>query len=179
MKTSIVVALVMVLGLTGVTCMAQTAHEFDAAAYTKIAKQCIVKSIKGDTSGMQENLQELVEMGVAGCLEHQGEAETPAKEVELMQLTIDNAGGMSQLTLDDVEAQWHEGGTPKAKGIDIDAFDHFDEVMCHLDAVVHPATCIICLREYNATDDADRKDELMAQIKDELKEVVEHLKHLE
>ena len=35
------------------------------------------------------------------------------------------------------------------------------------------------LNEYKKTGDEDRKDELLEQIKDEIKEVVEHLKQLE
>ena len=114
-------------------------------------------------------------MGIDGCNEHMGEAETPANEKKIMQITIDNGNRMSKLSLDEVEAQWHEGGALKKEGINIDGFDHFDEVMCHYDAVVHPATCIICLNEYKKS----KSEDLLEQVKDELKEVIQHLKHLD
>ena len=54
-------------------------------------------------------------------------------------------------------------------------YDHFAEVMCHYDTVVHPATAIIALKEYKKTNN----EEYVEQVKDELAEVVQHLKHLE
>ena len=46
--------------------------------------------------------------------------------------------------------------------------------MCYYDAVVYPATAIICLKEYRNT----KNDELLEQVKAELVEVREHMKHL-
>ena len=63
----------------------------------------------------------------------------------------------------------------KANGIDISTYDHFSDVMCFCEAVVHPATAIICLKEYKKT----KNEELLEQMKAELAEVREHLKHLE
>ena len=159
------------------TAFAQTKHDFDAKGYTKTAKKAIGMIISGnvDADKMQADMEKLVTMGVDGCREHMGEKETPEIEKKLMQLVIDNAGKMKSMSLKAIEAQWHEGGTPKAKGIDTSKFDHFAEVMCHFEAVVHPATAIICLKEYKKT----KKDALLEQVQGELQEVVEHLKHLE
>ena len=156
---------------------AQTKHEFDKAAYEKIARKTIGRIVSGnvDTEIMIADMEELIEMGIRGCKEHMGEPETPDQEKKVMKIVIDNAYGMKSLPLDEIEAQWHKGGVLKAKNIDIDDFDHFSEVMCHYDAVVHPATAIIALKKYKKTHSEDFLQQAMA----ELAEVVEHMKHLE
>lgn len=154
-----------------------THHEFDTATFDKLAKQTIGMVVSGnvDADKMMANLEKLVELGVFGCKEHMGEPETPDAEKKIMKFTIEQSDKMVSLSLEDIEALWHEGGFLKKNGIDIHKFDHYDEVMCHYDAVVHPATCIICLNEYKAS-----KDEgMLEQIKAELSEVREHIKSLE
>ncbi len=156
---------------------AQTHHQFDVKLFDKIAKRTIGAVISGDVDAdaLLADMEKLLDIGIAGCKEHMGESETPENEKKLMKLTIDNGKKMTTLSLDEIESQWHDGGAPKAAGIDIDKWDHFDEVMCHYDAVVHPATCIICINTYKKT----KNEEMLDQIKDELSEVREHLKHLE
>lgn len=165
-----------------------TKHEFDKKTFDKIAKKTIGAIIKGQVNPtkMMEDLEKLTDLGVAGCKEHMGEPETPDHEKKLMQMTADagqkDKSGkrkMTALTLEKIEQQWHEGGAAKQAGIDIESFGHFSEVMCHYDAVVHPATCIICLKEYQKTTDNSRREVLLSQMKAELQEVREHLKHLD
>ncbi|MEA3348444.1 MAG: hypothetical protein U9Q39_05200, partial [Pseudomonadota bacterium] len=107
--------------------------------------------------------------------EYIAKKETPAAEVELLEITIANAAAMSSLPMAEIEAQWHGGGFLKDKGIDVGKFGHFDKVLCFYDALVHPATVIICLKQYQHSSDQG----LLDQAKDELMEVVEHMKHLE
>jgi len=156
---------------------AGTKHEFDKKTYDKIAKRNIGRLISGnvDADTMMMDMEQLVELGIAGCKEHMSEAETPALEAKMMRITMDNAQRMSLLTLDQIEEQWHEGGVLRSNGIDINKFSHFDEVMSHFDAVVHPATVIICLKQYKKT----KNVALLEQAQDELEEVREHLKHIE
>jgi len=170
------ILMVMVIGLVS-NVFAGTEHQFDTKSYDKIAKKTIGRVISGniDADKMLADMEKLVKLGVAGCKEHMGEAETPPLEAKIMKYTIENANKMGSLTLGQIETQWHEGGFLKAKGVDTSGFDHFAEVLCHYDAVVHPATAIICLKEYKKT----KNGELLEQLKDELAEVREHLKHLE
>lgn len=178
-RSMIIVAVVCVVALScGPAVMAQdTHHEWDVKGYDAIAKSIIGSVIAGniDVNSMMNDCQKLVEMGVEGCEEHMGEPETPADEKKLMQLTIDQVDKMVQLTLEEIEAQWHDGGAAKTQGIDLDKWDHFAEVCCHYDAVVHPATCVIALKAYSENGDEAYLD----QIQDELAEVREHLKHLD
>ena len=176
MKGLICILAVLVFGLVS-SVFAGSAHQFDVKSFDKIAKRNIGRVVSGniDADKMLADMEELVKIGIAGCKEHMGEAETPPEEVKIMKITMENANKMASLTLNDIEAQWHEGGALKANGIDTSKYDHFAEVMCHYDAVVHPATAIICLNEYKKTSNED----LLEQVKDELAEVREHLKHLE
>lgn len=152
-------------------------HTFDKNSYDKIAKKTIGRVISGniDADAMLTDMKKLLALGIEGCKEHMSEPETPANEVTIMKITIEYAEKMTSLSLDEIEKQWHQGGVAKAEGIDMASLDHFSEVLCHYDAVVHPATAIICLNEYKKTNN----DELLEQVQDELAEVREHLKHLD
>ncbi|MGA1823622.1 MAG: hypothetical protein ACMUIP_03085 [bacterium] len=156
---------------------AQTIHQFDVAIYKEIARQTVGNIIKGTVNAdeMIANMEKLLALGKEGCAEHMNEAETPPVEAKLMKLALENAEKMISLSLEQIEEKWHEGGFPKSNGIDIEKFDHFSEVMSHYDSLVHPATAIICLKEYKTT----KNNDLLEQVKDELAEVIEHLKHLE
>lgn len=171
-----VLLLFVFLGAVG-NVFAGTEHQFDKVTYEKIVKKTIGNIITGQINpdGMLKDMERLVEIGVQGCKEHMNEVETPEKERKIMKITIDSASQMSGLSLDKIEELWHEGNFLKTNGIDISGMDHFAEVMCHYDAVVHPATAIICLKEYKKA----RDEELLEQIKAELAEVKEHLQHLE
>ena len=168
--------LVMIVAIS-TNAFAGSEHEFDKKAYDKIAKKTIGLVISGnvDADKMSADMEKLVALGVQGCKKHMSKAKTPPVEAKIMKAVIDNADKMKSLTLAEIEVQWHEGNVLKAKGIDIGSYDHFAAVMCHLDAVVHPATAIICLKEYKKTN----KEELLEQVKDELAEVREHLKHID
>ena len=151
-------------------------HQFDKATFSKIAKKTIGRVISGniDADAMIADMEKLVALGVEGCKEHMTEAETPSDEVKVMQLVIDNASSMGSMSLAKIEEQWHEGSFVKANGADINGFDHFSEVLSHYDTVVHPATAIICLKQYKVSGD----EALLEQVQDELAEVNEHIAHL-
>ena len=176
MKWLSCIVVILVVGW-GTNVFAGSEHEFDIKGFQKIAKKNIGRIISGniDADKMLADMEKLVEIGVAGCKEHMGESETPPDEVKLMKITVENAAKMKSLTLEEIEAQWHEGGFAKSSGIDINKWEHFDKVMCYYDGVVHPATAVICLKEYKKT----KNEDLLDQMKDELAEVSEHMKHLE
>ena len=167
----IVAALIPIHGFAG------TENPFDKKAYEKIIKGNIGRIISGniDVKEMLIDMEQAVKLGLAGCEQYRDKPETPRIENEIMRHIINNAQKMKSLNLYQIETLWHEGGFLKKKGIDISTINHFSEVMCHYDSVVHPVTAIICLKLYMETKDED----LLAQIKAELAEVKEHIKHLE
>ncbi|NDR57813.1 hypothetical protein [Aliiruegeria sabulilitoris] len=115
---------------------------------------------------------ELVQIGVAGALEHASEAPEDAK---ILNYVADNAEKMMAMDLDGIEVAWHDGEAFQEIGTDIEDYDHFSPVVGHVDAVVHPATAVIALRSYKETGDKV----FLLQVKDELAEVVEHLAHID
>ena len=159
------------------TAMAGTAHQFDAGEFIKIAKKNVERVINHniDTTAMIADMETLITLGVEGCKEHMGEAETPDVEKKLMQIVIDGTPDMKNLTLEQIEPEWHNGGVAKSKGVDIEQFNHFAEVLCHYDGIVHPVTALICIKNYEKIKDQN----LLDQIKAELDEVIEHMEKLE
>lgn len=95
-----------------------------------------------------------------------------------MQAIIDHSEGMQTLTLEKIEELWHDSGIVHDGTVSLD-FDIDDEDYEYVgdpkDAVVHPATAIILLREYQK--DADKAH--LDQIKDELNEVLGHAANIE
>lgn len=144
-------------------------HEFDSASYEKISKEVIADVISGNTDAdkLIANCEKLIDIAIEGCEKYKAETDTPEEEKKIMQIVIDNAKSMSSLSLDEIEEQWHDGGYLRSKGIDPEKYDHFSKVFCYVDTVVHPATCVICLKEGESE-----------QVKDELKEVLEHITKL-
>jgi hypothetical protein len=156
---------------------AQTGHQFDKKTYTKIAKRNIGRILthKIDPDIMISDMEKLIDLGIEGCKEHLNEPDTPSIEIKMLNMTIDSKNNITSMTLDQIEEQWHEGSFLKSRGIDIMTLDHFSHAMCHYDSVIHPATAIICLQEYKKT----KNEEFLDQMKAELAEVMEHMKHLD
>ncbi|MBN2374670.1 hypothetical protein JXL19_12880 [bacterium] len=176
-KWFVIILTLVVAGMISNVALAGTEHQFDKEAYVTLAKKNIGRIISGsiDPEAMISDMETLMDLGIQGSKEHMNEKETPQTEAKLLSIAIDSAGRMKSLTLEELESQWHDGGFLKSKGIDISGYDHFSEVMCHYDAIIHPATAIVCLRKYKET----KSEDYLEQMKDELSEVVEHMKHLD
>ncbi|MFZ7091077.1 hypothetical protein [Primorskyibacter sp. 2E233] len=152
---------------------AHTAHALDAGRYKTLVAETIsgISSNDVDVVRMIDLQQQLIAMGVQGARAFA--VDSPA-DATLMNFVADQADAMQQMTLDEIEAAWHDGEALEEIGLAMDALDHFGAQISHMDAIVHPATAIIALREYQATG----KKSYLVQVKDELSEVVEHIGHL-
>jgi len=62
----------------------------------------------------------------------------------------------------------------KKNGVKINEIDHMGEVNSLADTVIHAATSYLALVEYKKQPNKDHLD----QVKDELSEVLEHIKHI-
>jgi len=153
--------------------IATGAMAFDKARYKTIVGETISTINSGDVDVAHLiSLQEtLVDIGVTGARDF---GASNADHAALMTLVADSAPAMSKMTLDEIEAAWHEGAALAAVGVDFDNLDHFGPAVSHMDAVIHPATAIIALRAYQASGDESH----LHQVIDELSEVVEHISHL-
>ncbi|MBE9529130.1 MAG: hypothetical protein IME99_07820 [Proteobacteria bacterium] len=146
----------------------------DTATYKKVANNTIKTVLSGsvsDVDALIADQKKLIAIGVKGCQEY---AKKAPKHAKLMKLVIANADNMTNMTLDEIEPAWHDGEFVNENGIDFDAIDHFSPALSHMDAVLHPATAIIALRDYKSSGDSD----LLEQVKDELSEVLKHIEHV-
>lgn len=154
------------------TCHGALAMETDR--FRSIVADTITQVESGtvDADALIELQEQLVAIGVDGAREY---AAASPENAQLMTFVADSATDMVAMDLNSIEAAWHDGEALEEIGVSIDDLDHFGAAISHMDAVVHPATAIIALREYKASGDKG----YLLQVKDELSEVVEHLSHLE
>lgn len=150
------------------------AFALDAHQYEEIAGKTIRQmnsGVAGDIDAMLAMQEQLMILGLEGgvsFLQENPEGGTPLK------LVVENAESMKSLTLDEIETLWHEGEFLRKKGIDPDTIDHFGPMMSLMDSVIHPATSYLLIKEYKQTGNP----ELLARVKAELFEVLEHIKHI-
>ncbi len=150
------------------------AEVMDTAKFKGIATDIIKESMKGESANIDAMIQKnetLIQMGIKGSRAY---AASNPEFAKLLTLTADNADAMKAMSLDQIEEEWHEFGFLSSHGIDAEAIEHFGAAISLMDSIVHPATAIIALRTYKQEPD----EELLEQVKAELSEVLEHLKHI-
>jgi len=150
------------------------ASALDVDSFNKIANDTIKQmnsGVVGDIDTLIAMQEQLMILGVEGGVEFLKEG---PKDARALILVIENAEEMKDLSLDEIEDLWHAGNYLKSNGIDPDNIDHFGPTMSLMDSVIHPATSYLLIKEYKRTGDAD----LLARVKGELFEVLEHIKHV-
>lgn len=158
---------------------AHNGFSFDKAKFESLAVKTIQMAIKGEVTDIDAAIADQLEMlaiGITGCKELEPTA--AGEEKKLMQLIINEADGIKQLDLDAIEEQWHEGKKQKEAGVHLNENQHMGKANSLADTVIHPATTYIALKKYKSTTSAEEKKELLKRVVDELKEVLEHIKHI-
>jgi len=146
----------------------------DFAEFKKLANETISTVASGKVSNASidkliANQEKLIKIGMAAMGEY---ADSHPDVAKVLNIVKGKATSMQNLSLSEIEAQWHEGGYLKSKGIDVDkVLGQKSAAGSLMDTVVHPATVIIVLNEYKKKADQKHLD----QIKDELDEVLKHL----
>lgn len=146
----------------------------DVASFNKLANDTIKQmnaGVVGDIDALIAMQEQLMILGMEGGVEFL--QENP-KDAQALIYVIENAEAMKDLSLDEIEDLWHGGNYLKSKGIDPEKIDHFGPTMSLMDSVIHPATSYLLIKEYKKTGNAD----LLARVKGELFEVLEHIKHI-
>ncbi len=147
----------------------------DVAKYTSIVNETVHATLQGgaiDVDALISKQKQLIALGVAGCKER---ASSNPEDSDVMNAIVANATTMQSMSLDEIEDAWHDFGYLKSKGIDPESrYEHFAAVISLMDSVIHPATAVIALQEYKKDGDSDHLD----QVRDELSEVLEHIKHV-
>jgi hypothetical protein len=137
--------------------------------FTKIAEDTISQVKTGKVKDINKLIrmqQRLVAIGKEACLEY---AKKLPKDAKLLKLTAASADAMMNSTLSKIEADWHEQGVPKSKGIS--EIEESSVAGSLYDAVVHPATSYIALKNYKKSKDKA----LLDQVHAELAEVLHHV----
>ena len=151
-----------------------SAYALDTKTYVKYAQTTIDEANTGFVANINELIQmqkTLVQLGIEGGRYY---IQKHPEHAKLLQTVVDNAPAMMKMSLDEIEAQWHEGAYMKSRGFDLEKMDHFGELFSLMDAIIHPATSYIALTEYKKTRNADH----LARASAELIEVVEHVAHV-
>ena len=146
----------------------------DVVAFNKIANDTIKQmnsGVVGDIDSLIAMQEQLMVLGMEGGIDYL--QENP-KDAQALIYVIENAEKMKALSLEEIEDLWHGGNYLRGKGINPEDIDHFGPTMSLMDSVIHPATSYLLIQEYKRTGNTD----LLARVKGELFEVLEHIKHV-
>jgi hypothetical protein len=152
----------------GITAVA-TAGEFDE--FKQLAEDTMKQVNGGSISDIDKLIQmqeKMVKIGAKACEQYAAKRPGDAK---MLNLVATNADKMKSMSLSEIEAQWHEKGFLKSQGIDTALLEEKSVTGSLMDTVVHPATTFIALNDYKKSKDPA----LLAQVNDELKEVLHHI----
>jgi len=158
----------LIFGLSG------AAPALDVRTFNKLAKDTIRQvnmGVVGDIDALIAVQETLMALGVEGSVKYTQENRSESKPLLIV---IQNAEKMRNLKLNEIEKQWHEGEFLRNKGVNMDELNHFGAMNSLMDTIIHPATSYLLLKEYKQTGDAS----LLARVKGELVEVLEHVKHV-
>jgi len=154
--------------------LSSNVNAIDSETYLKLANDTIHEANGGFVPNINRLIDaqlKLVEIGIAGSKEY---IRQHPEHADVLGEVVSNAENMVNMSLDEIEDQWHQGKYMRARGFDLDKFDHFGSLFSLMDAIIHPATSYISLKEYKRT----RDTKYLARASAELIEVVEHVKHI-
>jgi hypothetical protein len=146
----------------------------DVDNYVKTAKKtlkAVKKSKVRNVDDLIDQQRELIRMGIEGCLEF---AEKSPADAKMMHLIVLNSLKMQNLSLKEIESEWHGGGYLRSHGIDVDKFGKSDAQINYFDSIVFPATAIVALEAYKKNQDPA----LLEQVHKDLAEVVAQVENL-
>ncbi len=150
------------------------ANALDTTTYKQLAGDTIRQmnnGVVGDIEAMMAVQEQLMLLGMEGGIEF---LQQNPQDGAPLQLVIENAENMKRLSLDEIDTLWHGGEFLRSKGIDPEKIDHFGPLMSLMDAIIHPATSYLLLKEYKQTGNSA----LLERVKAELFEVLEHIQHV-
>lgn len=164
------------LALLAITFLSVTGNvnAADLDKFTQIAKSTMSSVSSGNVGDVDKLIamqEQLITIGQQAISEHIAKDPGSAK---MLSLVSDNAGNMKNMSLAEIEEQWHEKGFLKSKGITGALLEEKSVTGSLMDTVVHPATAIIALNEYKKTKDK----KLLKQVHDELEEVIHHVERI-
>lgn len=151
-----------------------SAQAADSAKYEALSKEVIQAVVAEDTSnidGLIAKLEEAASIGVEMANEI---AAKDAKGKPLLDFLVSNLDKIKGASLEAIEHDWHHGHAFKDAGIEHDSFDHYGAVIGAKDAVIHPLTALVALKEYKKDADSGHLEQAQA----ELEEILGQLKYV-
>ena len=148
------------------------AAENELGNFQKVSKELIdlVTDTKIDQALILKKADELMAMGV-DIAKDVSAHEAECKQV--LEVFIQDSQKMKQLSMEEMEALYHDGGIFEKKGINIDPDDDkYEECFETSHFIVHPATVPILISAYNK--DHDKMH--LNTIKEELVTLYNHVK---
>lgn len=167
-KTSLIGGVLLFAGICG------NAQAIDSERYIKLANASIQEANGGFIPNINQLIkiqQTLIEIGIAGSKEY---IRSNPQHADILTEVVNSAESMMNMSLEEIEDQWHQGKYMRAKGFDLDKLDHFGPLFSLMDSIIHPATSYISLKEYKRT----RDTQYLGRASAELIEVVEHVSHI-
>jgi hypothetical protein len=117
--------------------IATQAYALDVPQYKSLVAETITEANSGqiDADALIAKQQHLPELGAAGVREYTAEN---AASAPLLTFVADRAPSMTQLSLEEIEAQWREGAALHQVGPKIEDFEHFGQALSHMDLSCTP-----------------------------------------
>lgn len=151
------------------------ARAMEVAQYKKLLEETVKEAVSGaigNPDATTARLEQALKLAVDGAKAFV--AREPAHD-KVFAALLGDLDRLKQKPADDVEAEWGEDGKQfAANGFDLKSNDQFSTAKSFVDVIVHPTLAISLLNEFRKSKDAG----LLARIKAELVEAVEHADHL-
>lgn len=162
-------------GLGLALAMPLAAKAMEVAQYRKLLEETVKEAVSGaigNPDATTARLEQALKLAIDGAKAFV--AKEPAHD-KVFAALIGDLDKLKQKPADDVEAEWGEDGKQfAANGFDLKKNDQFSAAKSYVDVIVHPTLAISLLNEFRKSKDAA----LLARIKAELVEAVEHADHL-
>jgi hypothetical protein len=154
--------------------IASPAHSFDRAAYQTLIEGVAKEIVAGKFDNLDATLKRLDDAtAIAKVAARERAAAVPA-DAKLMEFSIAAPDAIQTTPLDKLDEEWGEGGKAfERAGFKRDLSEHFKASFSYADMLVHPAAASVYLSAWRKAPSA----EFLDRAKNELIEVLEHIKH--
>ncbi|MDH5328223.1 MAG: hypothetical protein OEZ68_09055 [Gammaproteobacteria bacterium] len=115
--------------------------------------------------------EQLMQLGIQACSDY---ALTHPQDAHIIKLVIDSTNTMRNLTLAQIDSQWHTRQALLDRNIEPEKIEHFSLIGDLMNTIIHPATAYIALVKYKKT----RDKQLLQRAEQELSDLLQHLDHI-
>lgn len=154
--------------------LASPANAFDKTAYRSLIESVAKEVVVGKFDNFDATLSRLDEAVAIAKVAARERAVAVPGDAKLMEFSIAAPDAIKKTAVDKLEEEWGEGAKAfERAGFKRGAADQFKATDSYADLLVHPMTAWVYLSAWRKTPSGV----LLDQAKNELVEVLEHLKH--